>query len=371
MKVLIAPDSFKQTLTAAQAAAAIARGWQAARPADTLDFCPMADGGEGTVEALVRATGGAMQVAQVHGPLAQPVDARWGVLGDGKTAVIEMAQAAGLELIEPAQQNPMLTTTYGVGQLILAALDHGCRKILIGIGGSATTDGGTGMAQALGAAFTRPDGAACVCGLAGGGLATIDRIDMSRIDRRLRRMQIIAACDVTNPLTGLDGAAHVYSPQKGATPQQVEQLDAGLAHLASLVPGVDANAPGMGAAGGLGFGLVAFCHASLQRGIEIVMDAVGFDKRVAVGDLVITGEGRIDGQSISGKTVIGIAQRAESFDTPTVALVGGKGPDADACLDRGLSAIHAIVDEHVTLQQALAEPAKHLEALAERVARSI
>lgn len=371
MQVLIAPDSFKQTLTAAEAALAIGRGWAKARPEDQLDQCPMADGGEGTVAALVSATGGSLRQSQVCGPIGESRLATWGLLGDGQTAVIEMAQAAGLELLDKADQNPMRTTTFGVGQLIVAALEEGCRKILMGIGGSATTDGGAGMAQALGVRFLDSSGRPLAGPMTGRMLGPINRIDLAGVDERLHGVQIIVACDVTNPLFGPSGAAAIYSPQKGATPDEVIELDRGLAHLSSLLPQIDATAPGMGAAGGLGFGMVAFCNATLQRGIEIVMDAVGFDERASRADLILTGEGRIDGQSISGKTVIGIARRAQKLNKPTIALVGLRGEGADKCLDHGLSAIHAIVGDEVTIDQALAEPARHLEALASRVAQTV
>ena len=366
MRVLIAPDSFKETLTADEAAEAIARGLRSAQPDVTVDLCPMADGGEGTVQALVAATGGQLHTTQVSGPLGEPVSAQWGMLDDDR-AVIEMAAAAGLHLVPVDRRDPTRTTTYGVGELILAALDAGCRRILLGIGGSATTDGGAGMAQAIGVGFQQADAQPCVCGLAGGGLPTVASIDLASRDPRIAEVQFIVACDVTNPLTGPNGAAAVYGPQKGATPRQVEQLDRALAHLAGLLPDVEASAAGMGAAGGLGFGLVAFCGATLQRGIEIVLDAVDFDHRAQQADLIITGEGKLDGQSIQGKTCIGVAQRAAGFGKPVIALVGKADDDADACLHHGLAAYHAIVSDQITPQQAMAAAARHLEQLAAEV----
>ena len=364
MRILIAPDSFKESLTAVQAAEAIARGVRRARPEAHLDLCPMADGGEGTVEALVNATGGKPRTTRVHGPLGEPVVAAWGTLDDGRTAVIEMVAAAGLHLVPRDWRDPTRTTTYGVGELIVAALDAGCSRILLGIGGSATTDGGAGMAQAIGVRFRDAAGRPCVCGLAGGGLADIAEVDRASRDPRLARTEFIVACDVTNPLTGPRGAAAVYGPQKGATGEQVRRLDDGLAHLAGLLPDVDADAPGMGAAGGLGFGLVAFCGATLRRGIEIVLDAVDFDRRAARADLVLTGEGKLDGQSIQGKTCIGVAQRAAKHGRPTIALVGKADDDAGVCLEHGLHAFHAIVNERVTVEQAMAHAASLLEDLA-------
>ncbi len=370
MRILIAPDSFKETLGAREAAEAIARGWLAARADDALDLCPMADGGEGTVEALVAATGGEIRSTRVVGPLGQPVQAQWGVLGDGTTAVIEMAAAAGLHRVPTDRRDPTRTTTYGVGELIRAALDTGRTRIILGIGGSATTDGGAGMAQALGVRF-----ASAARGIAqpltGGELHAINHVDRTTADSRLKTATITVACDVTNPLTGPDGAAHVYGPQKGATPGQVEQLDAGLTHLAALLPETDPTLAGMGAAGGLGFGLVAFCGAMLERGIELVINAVDFDRRAAAADLVVTGEGRIDAQSIQGKTCIGVAQRAAKYGTPTIALVGSRGDDADVCLARGLREIHTIVGGGVTIEQSLAAAADCLAALARRVAAGL
>ncbi len=365
MRILIAPDSFKESLSAVDAAAAIGRGVLAAHPDASVDLCPLADGGEGTVDALVEATGGAYRTTPVFGPLGQPVEARWGLLGDGRTAVIEMAEAAGLQLVPTDRRDPTRTTTFGVGELIRAAMDADCTDIILGIGGSATCDGGTGMAQALGVDFQAAGGLATH--LSGGHLAHLTGVDTTTRDPRLAATSIRVACDVTNPLTGPDGAAHVYGPQKGATPEQIRQLDAGLAHLAALLPGTLPGA-GFGAAGGLGFGLVAFCGATLERGIDLVMDAVGFDERLAQADLVITGEGRLDGQSIYGKTCIGVARRAAARGKSCIALVGSAAADADLCLAHGLTAYHAIVDDRVTVDDAMTHAAAHLERLASGLA---
>lgn len=383
MRILIAPDSFKQSLTAEQAAGAIARGAERAAQREAkqlhIDLCPVADGGEGTVAALVAATGGERRQTRVSGPLGEPVNATWGVLGSAMpvaaqspsanpiaTACIEIAEAAGLHLVPPGQRDPTRTTTFGVGELISAALDAGCRRIVVGLGGSATTDGGAGMAQALGASFTQSDGRPCVCGLAGGGLRTIHAIDLNWRDPRLVETEMIAACDVTNPLLGPNGSAAVYSPQKGATTKQVEQLDAALAHLARLL-GVDPQQPGFGAAGGLGFGMSVFCGAKLERGVDMVLDAVGFDARVAEADLIITGEGQLDHQSLSGKACMGVASRAAASGVPTIALVGNAGERANDCIAHGLTAFHTLVDEAGCVERAMAEAEATLEALAERV----
>lgn len=363
MKVLIAPDKFKGSLSAAEAADAIGRGVRRSLgEAADIDLCPVADGGEGTVEALVAATGGVVRTAEVTGPLGEPVEAEWGMLGDGRTAVIEMAQAAGLWRVPEPKRDPTVTTTFGVGELMRAAMDAGAEKIIVGIGGSATTDGGTGMAQALGVHFE--GGAEPMTGKA---LIDLEAVDLSTRDPRLEQVDILVASDVTNPLTGPNGAAAVYGPQKGATAEQVGQLDAGLEHLASLVEDVDPAAPGMGAAGGLGFGLVALVGAKMARGVELVLEAVGFDRRVAGADWVLTGEGLLDGQSLSGKTCIGVAEAAARAGVPTVALVGAAGEEAARTLEHGLHSYHTLVSDAVSSDEAMQQAAPLLEDLAARV----
>ncbi len=318
MKVLAAPDSFKESLSAVDVADAMARGVRSTVPAAAVDRCPLGDGGEGTVDALVAATGGEIRRSRVQGPLpGERVDAKWGVLADGRTAVIEMAEAAGLARVPPDRRDPTRTTTYGVGELIRAALDEGVDQILIGIGGSATTDGGAGLAQALGVRFPGVDVPAT-----GGVLDRIPSVDTRGRDRRLETTPVVVACDVTNPLLGADGAASVYGPQKGATPTQVRTLDEGLRRLSTAVPWADPSSPGAGAAGGLGFGLVAFCGARLARGIDRVLDAVGFARRLAGCDLVLTGEGRLDAQSLRGKVCSGVARAAAEAGVPVHAIAG-------------------------------------------------
>jgi len=281
MRFVIAPDSFKGSASAREVAQAIAEGLKAALPDAVCDLVPMADGGEGTVDALVAATGGRIVSVRVTGPLGEPVDAFFGVLGDGKTAVIEMAAAAGLHLVPPEKRNPMVTTTYGVGELMRAALDAGCRRLIIGIGGSATNDGGAGMAQALGVRLLDEKGDEI--GFGGGALERLARLDLSDFDRRIWEAEILVACDVTNPLTGPNGASAVYGPQKGATPEMVRQLDANLRHYAAVLRrdlGVEVETvAGAGAAGGLGAGLLAFCRAQLRRGVELVIHAVRLPER--------------------------------------------------------------------------------------------
>lgn len=339
MKVVIAPDSFKESLPALEVARALAEGVRAACPSAEVDLCPMADGGGGTVAAMVAATGGRILSAEVAGPFGEPVRAEFGLLGQGVSAersraasgersraVIEMAAASGLHLVPPGRRNPMLTTTYGTGQLILAALDAGAGEIILGIGGSATTDGGAGCAQAVGVGFADASGRPCTRGLAGGDLKGIARIDLAGRDPRIAAVRTRVACDVTNPLTGPNGAAAVYGPQKGATPEMVRRLDEGLHHLAGLIRrqlGVDVESlPGAGAAGGLGAGLVAFLGARLERGAAIVAEAVGLLERLRGADLCLTGEGRFDSQSLSGKTAVGVAGVARQVGVPVLCLPG-------------------------------------------------
>jgi glycerate kinase len=331
----------------------------------------MADGGEGTVDCVLDATGGQYVECEVTAPMGDRVRARFGVLGDGSTAVIEMASASGLSLVPPAQRNPLLATTFGTGELIRAALDRGVRKILIGIGGSATVDGGEGVARALGAKLLDERGRDIPPG--GGGLAKLDRIDVSGLDRRVRSVKVEVASDVDNPLTGPTGAARVYGPQKGATPAQVHVLDEALGRWARVIRrdlGVDvASMPGSGAAGGLGAGLVAFLAASLRSGVEMVVDAVDLAGKMKHASLVITGEGRMDRQSAHGKTPVGVAQVAKRLGIPVVALVGSVGEGADEVLRRGIDACFTILPGPVTLEQAFREAPESLRRCAAQVMR--
>ena len=372
MKIVIAPDSFKECLTALEACEAIERGVLAACPHAGTVKIPMADGGEGTVSALVDATGGEYITETVTGPLGEKVDARYGILGDGETAVIEMAAASGLALVPPATRNPLVTTTYGTGELMRSAAARGARRIIVGIGGSATTDGGGGMAQAVGVRLLDANGAEL--GPGGGELARLARIDVAGLDPRLRDAAIDIASDVTNPLTGERGAARVYGPQKGATPAMVDALDANLAHLADIIQsdlGIDIrDAEGAGAAGGLGAGLMAFLGANMRPGIDLVIEAVGLPERLKGADLVITGEGRLDGQSAFGKTPIGVAREAKKLGLPVIALAGSIGDGAEAVLERGIDAWFSIVRSPVPLEEALANGAALLEAAAEQVIRA-
>jgi glycerate kinase len=334
---------------------------------------PIADGGEGTVEALVTATGGELRQAEVTGPLGEKLMAQWGILGDGRTAVIEMAAASGLPLVPAAKKNPRITTTCGTGELMRAALDNGLRKIIIGIGGSATNDGGTGMARALGARFTDPDGKELPDG--GAALSRLQRIDLSGLDPRLQDTEITVACDVDNPLCGPRGASAVFGPQKGATPEIVAELDAALAHFAAITQQTTgrqvAELPGAGAAGGLGAGLMFFTRAKLKPGVEIVLDAVGFAEIVKEASFVITGEGRTDFQTAFGKAPVGVAKVAKQFNVPVFCLSGGLGEGADDVLAQGIDAVMSICDRPLTLDDCMSAGSALIEAGATRLCRII
>jgi len=333
----------------------------------------MADGGEGTVDALVGATGGTFRQTRVTGPLGDPVTATWGLLGDGSnTAVIEMAAASGLALVSPSRRNPLLTTTYGTGELIRAAFDAGATRLIVGIGGSATTDGGTGAAQALGYRFLDAAGQPIQGHMSGGKLSLAKGVRMNF--RPSRPASILVACDVDNPLCGPRGAAAVYGPQKGATPEQVEILDRNLAHLADLIErdlGKDVrDFPGAGAAGGLGAGMVAFLGARLDRGVNLVMEAVRFGERIQGADLIITGEGRLDRQSMMGKVIAGVGQAGKAVGVPVIALVGSIGDGAEAALEL-LESYHPINPPGTPLHEALPRTAEALEATAAAVLSSL
>ena len=373
MKIVVAPDSFKGSVTALQAAEAIERGLHRVFPDAEIEKLPMADGGEGTAQSLVDATGGRILTESVVDPLGVEIEARYGVLGDGVTAVIEMAAASGLTLVPLAKRNPLVTTTYGTGQLIKAALDHGCRKLIIGIGGSATNDGGAGMAQALGAKLITASGEPIRWG--GGGLHQLDAIGISELDSRIQETETVVACDVNNPLTGEDGASHVYGPQKGATPEMVQALDANLAHFDTILQrdiGVTVgDIPGAGAAGGLGAGLMAFLNAELKSGVALVIEATQLEKRISDADLVITGEGQINFQTIFGKTPIGVAKAAKAQGIPVVAIAGSISDDADGVYDAGIDAMVDIVPEPMPLEVAIENAPMLIANAAERAARLI
>ncbi|AMB94162.1 glycerate kinase [Aerococcus sanguinicola] len=374
MKIILAPDSFKDAVTAEEACQAMAAGIRRACPDAEILALPMADGGEGTVQALLAARGGKLERTSVTGPLpGQQVQAAWGRLADGETAVIEMAAASGLELVARADRNPWHTTTYGTGEVIRAALDAGCRKIILGIGGSATNDGGVGMAMALGGRFLDSQGQSI--GLGGGTLSDLAHIDLSRLDPRLQDIEIIVASDVTNPLVGDQGVSAVFGPQKGADPDMVAALDRNLRQLATcakkdLALAWDmAQCPGGGAAGGLGAGLMAFLGAKLQAGIDLVIEETQMVKHCQGADYIFTGEGSLDGQSVFGKTPQGVARVGHQAQVPVIALAGQIGEGAEALYEEGVQAIFAIGRGPSTLEEALAETAENLEQTCENVMR--
>lgn len=371
MKIVVAPDKFKGSLTASDAALALSRGAASAVARAEIDRVPMADGGEGTVEAMVEATSGAYREASVTGPLGESVTARFGLMGDGRTAVLEMAAASGLVLVPADRRDPRKTTTRGTGELLLQAIDLGARRIVLGIGGSATNDGGAGLAQALGYRLLDQDGVEL--GPGGGPLARLDRIDPSSRDPRLDSVEIRIACDVDNPLCGPRGASAVYGPQKGATPEMVAELDRNLGRLARIIErdlGVAvADLPGAGAAGGLGAGLVAFAGGRLQTGVALVLDAVGLAGRLAGADLCLTGEGSLDASSAYGKTAVGVARLARSLGVPCVAIAGVLGPGAEAVLEEGIDAYFSICPGPITLEDAVGRADVLLEAAARQVVR--
>jgi glycerate kinase len=371
MKVAIAPDSFKGSMTALQAAECIERGLKRALVGVTCRKIPMADGGEGTVRAIVDATGGRLISSTVQDPLGRKVRSAFGVSSDGKTAIIEMAAASGLALLKLSERNPMETTTFGTGELIRHALSLNVKHILIGIGGSATNDGGMGLAQALGVRLL--DARGRKLGPGGGSLRKLECIDMSGLDARLKHVKVEVACDVANPLTGPHGAARVYSPQKGATAAMVRELDAGLKHFASIVkrdvgPDIE-TVPGSGAAGGLGGGLMAFLNGKLRPGIDIVIDSVKLARRIKGCDLVITGEGRLDRQTAFGKTPHGVAKVAKQAGLPVIAICGSLGEGSRIVHTIGIDAFFSALAESVKEEDLPKRGPAMLENCAEQVGR--
>lgn len=341
----------------------MARGVRQAFPDAEVIQVPMADGGEGTLDALVAGTGGRIVNRTVTGPLGMPVEARFGLLGDGRTAALEMASASGLLLVPQGQRNPLVTTTYGTGELMKAALELGVTRLVVGIGGSATNDGGAGLIQALGGRLLKADGTPV--GPGGGALLELDRIDLSGLDPQLKQVELLIACDVDNPLCGPRGAAAVYGPQKGASPEMVALLDQALGHLADVTArdvGIDVRMdPGAGAAGGLGFGLMGFLGARLRPGIEVVIDAVGFDDLLEGAVLVVTGEGRTDGQTLAGKVPLGVARRAAAHGVPAILVSGAVTEDALTLADHNIGALLSIAPGPISLDEAMANAAGLLE----------
>jgi len=357
MKILICPDSFKESLSAIEVCDCVERGLKKADSRFKVEKIPLADGGEGTVKALVLATHGRSLKCRVSDPLGRKIWARYGILGDGKTAIIEMAAASGLALVPVKKRNPLVTTTYGTGEMIANALDRGCRKIIVGIGGSATVDGGAGMAQALGARLL--DGKGKEIGFGGGEIEKVKKIDLKSMDKRIARTEFVIASDVRNPLLGPGGAARVYGPQKGATPKMVERLEKGLSNLARVIRkelsvSIE-NLPGSGAAGGLGAGLYAFLGAKMESGVELVMRIAGLEDRIKKVNLVITGEGQLDRQTLYGKAVMGVIKTARKYGVPVVCIAGSIMPEAKDLYRLGVKGLLSIITMPMSLQQALGE----------------
>lgn len=369
MKIVVAVDSFKGCLTSEEAGTIIADGLRIGLPGSEVAVIPMADGGEGTTEAVLRATGGELRSVSVSGPLGDPVQASFGLLPGGRIAVMEMASASGIELVTPADLDPMGATTYGTGELILAALESGASEIVLGIGGSATVDGGSGMAQALGYRFLTAEGMECARG--GAALPTISGIDAAGVTPVLARSRVRIACDVTNPLLGDSGAARVFGPQKGASPKMVEELERGLANLAevwireAMLDSVDQ--PGDGAAGGLGAGLRAFCRAERRPGAELVAELTGFDERIRAADLLVTGEGRTDEQTADGKLPAVLAAKAKMAGVRTILISGAIRGDVSG-LDGFFDATYATVDGDAPPEEAIREGRANLAKTAAEVA---
>lgn len=373
MKIIIAPDSFKESMTAKEACEAIEKGMKIALPNAEFIKVPMADGGEGTTQSLVDATEGKMYFVETTGPLGEKVKSKFGILGNGEIAVLEMASTSGLELVPREKRNPMITTTYGTGELIKKAMDMGAKTILIGIGGSATNDGGAGMIQALGGKLLDENGKQISFG--GGELSKIKKIDLSELDSRIKNIKFIAACDVQNPLTGETGAANVFGRQKGATEEMIKILDNNLKHYAELIRQdvkVDVeNIPGAGAAGGLGAGLMAFLNAELRKGIDIVVEYSKLEEKIKGADFVITGEGSIDSQTRFGKTPYGVVSVAKKHGVPNITLAGNVSKDIEILYDYGFDAIFSIMQGVDNLDNALKNGKVNLEKTAENIARLI
>jgi len=371
VKVVIAPDSFKECLSASAVAQAMEKGVKRAVPEWDVELVPMADGGEGTVDALVEATGGRLVSAKASGPLGEPLQARYGVLGDGSTAVVEIAAASGLPLVPPGKRNPMLTSSYGTGELLLHALDSGIRRFIVAVGGSATVDGGAGIAQALGVGLLDADGRPVCRG--GAGLRDLVRIDLDGVDERLAHCEVVVACDVDNPLCGPTGAAAVYGPQKGATEEMVPILDEALRGYAGRLreaAGRDfSTVPGVGAAGGAPLSLLAFMNAELKSGIRVVIDAVGLKQKLGGAQLVLTGEGKLDGQSCCGKAVWGVSVTAFEAGVPVVVITGSVEEGVVEGLGAGVAAVFSIAGGPMSREQSMLDAESLLERCCEQVLR--
>ena len=369
--IVLAPDSFKESMTAKEVCVAMERGIKKVNSNIQCIHVPMADGGEGTMQSLVDATGGEVYSLEVVGPLGNKVKAEYGILGNGEIGVLEMASASGIHLVSLEERNPLITTTYGTGELIKACLDRGVKKLLIGIGGSATNDGGVGVIQALGGRFLDKEGNEL--GFGGGELEKLDRIDLTNFDRRLKDVVIEVACDVSNPLCGENGASYIFGPQKGASVEMIKILDNNLKHYAKVIKEqFDKDVleiAGAGAAGGLGAGLMVFLNGNLKKGIEIVIEYSGLEKKVKNCDMVWTGEGSIEFQTQYGKTPLGVATVAKKYNKPVVALAGRVGDDIDILYEKGIDSIFGIMRGVTTIDEALKNGKENIERTSENIAR--
>lgn len=373
MKFVLAPDSFKESMSSIEASIAMETGIRKVFPKAECVKIPMADGGEGTLEALVFGSGGKIMKEKVMDPLGKEIIAEYGLSGDGKTAFIEMARASGLHLVKREERNPLLTTSYGTGQLIKAALAHRIEKMIIGIGGSATNDGGVGMLQALGVQFLDKDKKELPFG--GGALNLLETIKTENVDSRLKNVEIIIACDVTNPLIGKTGASYVFGPQKGADGEMVELLDKNLTHYGNKIYQFTnkrvENIPGAGAAGGIGAAFIAFLNGKLMRGIDLVMEYTELEKKLIGANYVFTGEGSIDGQTLYGKTPYGVAKVANTYGVPVIAFAGKIGTDIHKLYERGFAAIIGILREATNIETALQTGKDNLTFAVENICRVI
>lgn len=378
MKIVIAPDSFKESLTALEVATAIEAGFKTIFPHAEYCKVPMADGGEGTVDAMVDATCGERIYTEVTAPLGNKVTACYGILGNNaeqKTAIIEMASASGLDLVPPEQRNPLITSSFGTGELINHAIEKGVRHFILGLGGSATNDAGAGMLKALGARFYDENNQDI--GDGGAALIKLDKIDLSQLNPLLQECKIDVACDVDNPLSGIRGASHIFGPQKGATPQMVEELDRALAHFANIIFENNINHKdfrnhaGAGAAGGMGFAMLAVLNANLSPGVKLVTETVKLYDTMIDADLVITGEGRIDGQTVFGKTPMGVLNVANANHVPTIAIAGSLGDGANKILTKGMKAIFSVVPGITSLENALRDAEINVKNTAINVAATL
>lgn len=371
--IVLAPDSFKESMTAKEVCLAMEKGIKKVNNKINCIHVPMADGGEGTMQSLIDATNGKVYSIKVVGPLSNEVEAQYGILGDGEVGVIEMASASGIHLVPKEKRNPLITTTYGTGQLIKACLDKGVKKILIGIGGSSTNDGGVGAMEALGVRFL--DEAGRKIGFGGGNLGKLKKIDLSNFDERLSKVEIEVASDVNNPLCGENGASNIFGPQKGATKEMVKILDKNLKHYAEVIKEQCKkdviNMPGAGAAGGLGAGLVAFLDGKLKKGIDLVIKYSGLEEKVKSCDMVFTGEGSIDYQTKFGKTPIGVAKVAKKYGKPVIALAGKVGDNIDDLYENGIDSIFGIMRGITSIEEALENGKENVEKASENIMRLI